>query len=155
MSYLQILSSFYRWRSWDPEVSLQRQPWIFIGRTDAEAPTLWPPDVKIQLIGKDPDAGKGWGQEEKGTTEDEMIGWHHWLNGHECGQTLGDSEGQGSLTCWASWGSKESDTTEWTTMTTHVSEKKVLGSEPRRSGSRAEMQWDIIQRLGAGGGGKP
>ena len=61
------------------------QPWIVIVRTDAEveAPILWPPDAKSQLIGKDPDAGKDWGQEEKGTTEDEMVGWHHWLNGHE------------------------------------------------------------------------
>ena len=61
------------------------QSWIFIGRTDAEAetPILWPPDVKNQLIWKDPGAGKDWGQEEKGTTEDEMVGWHHWLDGHE------------------------------------------------------------------------
>ena len=75
------------------------QPWIFIGRTDAEAeaPILWLPDAKSQLIGKDPDAGKDWGQEEKQATEDEMNGWHHWLNGHEFEGTLGDSEGQGSL----------------------------------------------------------
>ena len=64
------------------------QPWIFIGRTDAEALILWPPDEKSQLIGKDPDAGKDWGQEEKGAAEDEMVGWHHRLNGHECEQTL-------------------------------------------------------------------
>ena len=72
------------------------QPWIFIGRTDteAEAPIFWLPDVKNWLICKDPDAGKNWGQEEKGATEDEMVGWHHWLNGHEFEQTLGDSEGQ-------------------------------------------------------------
>ena len=77
------------------------QPWIFIGRTDAEieAPILWPPDVKNWLIWKDLDAGKGWRQEEKGTTEGEMVGWHHWLNGHDFVQTLGDSEGQGSLVC--------------------------------------------------------
>ena len=76
------------------------QPWIFITRTDAEAevPVLWPPDTKSQLIGKDPDAGKDWRQ-EKGTTEDEMIGWHHQLNGHEFEQTLRDSEGQGAW--WA------------------------------------------------------
>ena len=73
------------------------QPWIFIGRTDAEAPILWPPDVKSQLIRKDPDAGKDWRQEEKGMTEDKMVGWHHWLNGHEFGQALGDGEGQGNL----------------------------------------------------------
>ena len=77
------------------------QHWIFIGRTEAEALILWPPDVKSQLIGKGPDAGKDWGQEEKGVTEDEMVGWHHWLNGHEFGQTLGDSEGQESLTCYS------------------------------------------------------
>ena len=65
------------------------QPWIFIGRTDTEAPILWPPNKKSQLIGKDPDAGKDWGQEEKGETEDEMVGWHHWLNGHEFEQALG------------------------------------------------------------------
>ena len=90
------------------------QSWIFIGRTDAkaEALTLWPPDVKSQLTGKDPDAGKDWGKEEKGVTEDEMVGWHHWLNGHEFEQTQGDSEGQGSLTCCSLWGYKESDTTE-------------------------------------------
>ena len=75
------------------------QPWILIGRTDAEAPILWPPDVKNWLIGKDPDAGKNWRQEEKGTTEDEMFGWHHWLNGHEFEQIAGDSEGQGNLAC--------------------------------------------------------
>ena len=77
------------------------QPWIFIGRTDAEAeaPILWPPDVKSRLIGKDSDDGKHWGQEEKGVTEDEMFRWHHLLNGHEFEQTLGDSEGQGSLVC--------------------------------------------------------
>ena len=71
------------------------QYWIFIGRTDAEAeiPILWPPDAQSQLIGKDPDAGKDWGQEEKGVTEDEMVGWYHWLNGHEFEQTPEDSEG--------------------------------------------------------------
>ena len=93
--------------------------WIFTGRTDAEAETaiLWPPDVKNWLIWKDPDTGKGWGQEEKGTTEDEMVGWHHWLNGHGFGWTLGVGDGQGGLVCCGSWGHKESDTTErlnWT-----------------------------------------
>ena len=75
------------------------QPWIFIRRTDAEAPMLWPPDAKSQLIGKDPDAGKDWGQKDKRAAEDEMSGQHHWLNGHESGQTPGDSEGQGGLAC--------------------------------------------------------
>ena len=88
------------------------QPWIFIGKTDAEAQILWPPDVKSQLIGKDRDAGKDWGQEEKGVTEDEMVGWQHWLNGHEFEQTLGDSEGQLGLACCSPWCCKKSDTTE-------------------------------------------
>ena len=93
-------------------------PWIFIGRTDAEAetPLLWPPDGKNWLIGKDLDAGKDWGQ-EKGMTEDEMIGWHHQFNGHEFEQTLGDGKGQGSLVCCSPWGHKELDTAEWTTTT--------------------------------------
>ena len=90
------------------------QSWIFIGRTDAEteAPILWPPDMKNWLIGKDPDAGKDWRQKEKGTTEDEMVGWYHWLNGHEFEQAPGVSDGQGSLKCCSPWGHKESDTTE-------------------------------------------
>ena len=89
------------------------QSWVFIGRTDVEAetPILWPPDAKNWLIWKDPDAGKDWGQEEKGMTEDEMVAWHHWLNGHEFEQAPGDSEGQGSLVCCYSWGRKESDAT--------------------------------------------
>ena len=88
------------------------QPWIFIGRADveAEAPILWPPDVKSQLTGKDPDAGKDW-EQEKDLTEDEMVGWHPRLNGHDFEQTLGDSEGQGSLACSIPWGCKESDMT--------------------------------------------
>ena len=69
---------------------------------EAEAPVLWPPDTKSQFIGKDPDAGKDWEQKEKGATEDEMVGWYHWLNGHEYEQTWGDSEGQGSLACCSS-----------------------------------------------------
>ena len=94
-------------------------PGCFIGRTDVEAetPILWPPDVKSWLIWKDPDAGRDWGQEEKGMTEDEMAGWHHWLSGHGFGWTLGVGDGQGSLACCSSRGRKESDTTErlnWT-----------------------------------------
>ena len=95
------------------------QSWVFIGRTNAEAENLilWPPDAKSWLIGKDPDAEKDWGQEEKGTTEDEMAGWHHWLDGHEFECTLGVGAGQGGLACCDSWGPKELDTTErlnWT-----------------------------------------
>ena len=91
------------------------QSWIFIGRTDVEAetPILWLPDMKNWLIGKDPDAGKDWRREEKGTTEDEMVGWHHWLNGHEFESTLGIGNGQGGLACFSPWGRKELDMTEW------------------------------------------
>ena len=87
---------------------------MFIGRTDAEAETLirWSPDVKNWLIGKDPDAGKDWRQEEKGTTKNEMVGWHHQLDGHEFEQALGVGDGQRSLACCSPWGHKESDTTE-------------------------------------------
>ena len=88
------------------------QSWIFIGRTGAEAPILWPPDVKSRHTGKDPDAGKDWGQEEKGEVEDKTVGWHHQLNGHEFEQALGDSEGQGSLECCSPWGRKELNMTE-------------------------------------------
>ena len=80
--------------------------------------------MKSLLIGKDPDAGKDWRQEEKGATEDEMVGWHHWLNGHEFQQTLGDVEGQGSLACYSPWGCKESDTTEQLNNKTKVGERK-------------------------------
>ena len=90
------------------------QSWIFIGRTDADAetPILWLPDVKNWLIWKDPDAGKDWGQEKKGTTEDETVGWHHQLTGHKFEQTLGNGEGQGGLECYTPWGHNESDMTE-------------------------------------------
>ena len=95
------------------------QPWDFFGRNDvkAETPVLWPPRAKSWLIGKDSDAGRDWGQEEKGTTEDKMAGWHHLLDAHEFGWTPGIGDGQGGLECCNSWGRKESDTTErlnWT-----------------------------------------
>ena len=88
---------------------------VFIGRIDVEAetPILWPPDVKSWLIWKDSDAAKDRGQEEKGMTEDEMVEWHHWLNGHGFGWTLGVGDGQGDLACCGSWGLKKPDTTEW------------------------------------------
>ena len=91
------------------------QSWVFIGRIDAEAetPVLCPPHAKSWLIGKDPDAGRDWGQEEKGTTEDEMASWHHWLDGCEFEWTPGVGNGQGGLACYDSWGHKESDMTEW------------------------------------------
>ena len=87
--------------------------WIFIGRTNVETPILWPPDVKKWLTGKDPDAGKDWRQEEKGTTEDEVVGWHYQLYGHEFEQALGVCDRQGSLVCCSPWGRKESDTIDW------------------------------------------
>ena len=95
------------------------QSWVYIEGTDAKAETLilWPPHVKSWLIGKDSDAGRDWGQEEKGTTEDEMAGWQCWLDGRESEWTLGVGDGQGGLACWDSWGHEESDTTEplnWT-----------------------------------------
>ena len=101
-----------------PVNSKRNPPWIFTGRTDTktEAPILWPPDGNRRLIGIDPDAGENWGQEDKVVTEDEMVGWHHWLSGHEFEHTCGDSDGQRSLTrqvkCLNLWGHKELDTTE-------------------------------------------
>ena len=111
------------------------QSWVFTGRTDVEAetPILWPPDVKSWLICKDPDAGKDWSQVEKGTTEDEMAGWHHWLDGCESEWTLGVGDGQGDLACWDSWGCKESDMTEglnWTELGLLISLLLYLHSLP-------------------------
>ena len=108
-----------RWRIDAFELEIQPvhpryQSWVFIGRTDAKAetPILWPPDAKSWLIWKDPDAGKDWGQEEKGTTEDELVGWHHRLDGHGFMWTPGVGDGQGGLACCNSRGCKESDMTE-------------------------------------------
>ena len=114
------------------------QPRILIGRTDTEAevPILWPPDAKSPLIGKDPDAGKDWGQEEKGVTEDEMVGWHHWLNGHEFEQAPGDGEGQESLVCYSPCGQKESDMTQWLKKTTR---SKTSDSNVRKLKEPLEM----------------
>ena len=99
------------------------QSWIFIGRIDAEAdtPKLWLPDAKSQLIGKDPDAEEDWG-EEKGVTEDEMVVWHQWLNGHEFDQSQGDSEGQGGLACCSSWGGKKWDMAYWLNNNNHTTQ---------------------------------
>ena len=107
------------------------QTWIFTGRTDvvADAPILWPPDTKSWLTGKDPDAGKDWWKEEKGATEDEMIGWYHRLNGHEFNQTSGDDKGQGSLACCSPWGFKE----------LNVSER-----QNNKSSNGASFQWEFI-----------
>ena len=113
------------------------QSWIIIGRTDAEseAPILWPHDAKKWLIGKDPDAGKDWRQEEKGMIEDEMVGWHHQLNGHEFEQASGIGDGQGSLECCSSWGCKESNTTE---------RLNWIESKTPFSGSRETIASDVL-----------
>ena len=116
------------------------QSWVFIGRTDAKAktPILWPPHAKSWLTGKDPDAGRDWGQEEKGLTEDEMAGWHHRLDGHEFEWTPEVVDGQGSLACCNSWGRKESDTTEQLNWILESFSKclTVKRLEPETSGAR-------------------
>ena len=111
----KILQSPLDWKEIKSVNPKRNQPWIFIGRTDAkaEAPILWLPDARNWLTGKDPDAGKDWRREEKGTTEDEMAGWHHRLDGREFEWTPGVGDGQGGLVCCSPWGRKESDTTEW------------------------------------------
>ena len=113
--YLVIDKNTTYQNTWGTTKYSENQSWIFIGRTDveAEAPTLWPPDGKSQLIGKDSDAGKDWRQEEKGMKEDEMVGWHHQLDGHEFEQAPGVGDGQRSLVCCSPWGCKESD--DWAT----------------------------------------
>ena len=105
------------------------QSWIFIGRTDAKAeiPILWPPDGKNGLIGKDPDAGQDWRQEEKGTTQDEMAGWHHWLNAHEFEQALKVGDGQGSLACCSPWGHRVGH--DWGTVPTELTGVVVIPVE--------------------------
>ena len=115
----KTLESPLKCKEIQPVHSKGDQPWVFFGRTDAKAETLvlWPLYAKSWLIGKDSDAGKDWGQEEKGTTEDEMAGWHHWLDGRESEWTPRFGDGQGGLVCCDSWGHKESDMTErlnWT-----------------------------------------
>ena len=129
--FTQFNHSFYYWCFWtvvlekalegplgceevQPVNSKGNQSWIFTGRTDADAetPILWPHDAKNWLIGKDPNAGKDWRREEKGMTEDEMVAWHHWLNGHEFEQAPGVGDRQGSLASYIPWGCKKSDITE-------------------------------------------
>ena len=110
----KTLESPLNYKEIQPVLPKGDQSWVFIGRTEVEAkiPVLWPPDAKGWLIWEDPDAGKDWGHEEKRMTEDEMVGWHHQLNGHGFWWTLGDGDGQGGLECCGSWGRKESDMTE-------------------------------------------
>ena len=128
------------------------QPWIFIGRTDAEAeaPILWSPDVKNWLIWKDPDAGKDWGQEEKGVTEDDMVGWHHQLERHEFEQTQEDGEVQGSLACCSSWGHKELTWLSNQTITTTAFSAKPLNTsshspftQDEESAMEILLEWKI------------
>ena len=109
----KILESALNSKKIKPVNPKENQSWIFIERidTEAEAPILWPPGANSQLIGKDLDAGKDWGQKQKGMTEDEMAGGRHCLSGHEFEETPGDGEGQGSLACCSSWGHKRQDTT--------------------------------------------
>ena len=126
------------WKEIQPVHSEGDQSWVFFGGNDAkaEAPVLWPPHVKSWLTGKDFDAGRDWGQEEKGTTEDEMAGWHHRLNGHEFEWTPGDGDGQGGLACCDSWGHKESDTTErlnWTELKVYYPEIRWQRQEVGRN----------------------
>ena len=118
------------------------QPWDFFGRNDAKAETqvLWPPHAKSWLIGKDSDAGRDWGQEEKGTTEDEMAGWHHWLDGRESEWTPGVGDGQGGLACCDSWGHKESDTTEWLNWT----ELKIPSYTSKANKQKTCIKWQIV-----------
>ena len=110
----KTLESLLESNEMKPSYPEKNQPWIFTGRTDAEteATILWSPNANWWLIGKDLDARKDWGQEEKGATEDDIVGWHHWLNGHEFEQTQGDREGQGGLVCCSPWACKELDTNE-------------------------------------------
>ena len=137
------------------------QSWMFIGRTDTEAetPILWPPDVKNWLIWKDPDAGKDWRREEKGTTENGMVGWHHRLDGCEFEQALGIVDGQGGLACCDSWGRKESDTTErlnWTEL--NLTSRWRCGSRWDDQGRdyrglwepKKKVYWKLIFKCGQG-----
>ena len=125
------LESSLDFKEIQPVHSKGDQSWDFFGRTDAnaETPVLWPPHVKSWLIGKDPDAGRDWGQEEKGTTEDEMAGWHHRLDGHEFGWTPGIGDGQGGLACCDSWGRKELDTTEQMNWTELLNRQRIVRNE--------------------------
>ena len=120
------------------------QPWDFFGRNDAKAetPVLWPPHVKSWLIGKSPDVGRNWGQEEKGTTEDEMAGWHHWLDGRKSEWTPGVGDGCGGLVCCNSWGHKELDMTvqlNWTELKGRTSGKETTCQCRRHKRHRSDI----------------
>ena len=120
-------------------------PWIFIGRTDVEdeAPLLWPPNAKSWLTGKDPDGGKGWRQEEKGTTEDEMVGWHHWLSGHEFKQALGVGYGQRSLVCYCMGLQRVGH--DWLTELNWTEQKELLHKLMKTNNSNNNNKFSVIQ----------
>ena len=159
----QRIDAFELWfwrRLESPLDCKELKPVIFIGRTnvEAEAPILWPSDARNWLVGKDPDAGKDWRREEKGRTENNMVGWHHWLNGHEFHQAVGDGKRQGSLACCSSQGHKESDTTEWlnnnSPLLTPVSVSSMVHKQelthrqktgwwPPRGGGWGGMEWEF------------
>ena len=122
------------------------QSWVFIGRTDAKAetPILWPPYVKSWLIGKDPDAGKDWRQEEKGTTENEVVGWHHQHNGHGFGWTPGVGDGQRSLAYCSSWGHKESDLTKWLNWTEIKTFLTLFPSQFNQESKNCYVHWELM-----------
>ena len=124
----KTLESPLGYKEIQPVHSKGDQSWVFFGRNDAKAetPIIWPPHAKSWLVGKDSDDGRDWGKEEKGTTENEMAGWHHQLDGHEFEWTLVFGDGQGGLACCNSWGRKESDMTEWLNWT----ELKIMASGP-------------------------
>ena len=154
---INILLYLERWvdcKEIQPVHSKGDQPWVFFGRNDAKAetPILWPPHAKSWLVGKDSDAARDWGQEEKGTTEDEMAGWHHRLDGREFEWTLGDGDGQGWLVCCNSWGWKESDTTErlnWTEVPhtlVRIHCKEAYFGDRRKSLKWVWIHWNVIHK---------
>ena len=134
----------------------RNQPWIFNGRTDAEAeaPTVWPPDAKSQLIGKDPGAGKDWRQKEKGMTEDEMVGWHHRLNGHESEQILGDEEARHAAVHGAAknqtWLGNQTTTNWLTSSCAHFTLKKLVTE--KQTERKWKRQAEIIRIENSGSG---
>ena len=147
----KILESSLDCKKIQPVHPKGNQSWIFIGRTDAEAeaPILWPPDEKNWLIWKDPDAGKDWRWEEKGTTEDEIVGWHHRLNGHEFEQILGVGDGQGGLACYSPWGRKELDTTvnelNWTELRGNLALEEVICDSGKDQMALEMRPWSIVE----------
>ena len=142
----KTLESPLDWKEIQPVHPKGNQSWIFIGRTDAEAeiPILWPPDANNWLIWKVPDAGKDW-MREKGTTKDEMVGWHHRLDGREFEQAPGAGDGQGGLVCCSPWGHKELDVTEWLNWTELIVPYPVLtvASWPAYRFHRRQVKWKL------------